>query len=64
MTISGWRKEEKKDKVRGKERTRETGFFLVANFCHLANKNNLDCKLSKGSFLGKKGPKLPYFKEK
>jgi hypothetical protein len=24
----------------------------------------LDCKLSKGSFLGKKGPKLPYFKEK
>jgi hypothetical protein len=26
--------------VRGKERTRETGFFLAAIFCHLANKIN------------------------
>jgi hypothetical protein len=50
--------------MRGKERTRETGFFLAENFCHFTNKKNWTANYPKDLSWEKRHPKLPYFKEK
>jgi hypothetical protein len=58
------RKEKKKRQGERKRKNKRDRVLIGGKFLPLGKQKKLDCKLSEGSFLGKKGPKLPYFKEK
>jgi hypothetical protein len=58
------KKRRKKRQGERKRKNKRDRVLFGSKFLPLGKQKKLDCRLSKGSFLGKKGPKLPYFKEK